>query len=277
MTLPNFIVVGAQRSGSTWLHDVLDRHPRIYVPTRRKEVHFFNKFYERGTSWYEGFFPDASEVEAYDAIGEVTPTYMYKGSFPERLRATLPEVRLMMILRNPVDRAYSHYQMWQQNNAYRGSFEDMLAENQGAFDYGLYGLYLSRILEHVERERVCVLIYEEAVANVADTKRTVADFLGTSADLFPPEAGQARVGGSSLPRARSAYALGKNLARFLQRHDLDWIVNLSRRTGVKRWLGRQGKAPPMASGTRRELLARYQEDVARLEELLGRELAHWKQ
>ena len=83
--LPNFIGIGAPRCGSTWLHDLLQSHPEVYMPERRKEVYFFNTHYERGPEWYEGFFPADSEAGSWRAVGEITPVYMYDPLVPARL------------------------------------------------------------------------------------------------------------------------------------------------------------------------------------------------
>ena len=73
MALPNFLVVGAQRAGTTWLDAILRQHPEIYLPVKRKEIHFFDKNFSKGETWYSGFFPDDSAASDYKAIGEITP------------------------------------------------------------------------------------------------------------------------------------------------------------------------------------------------------------
>jgi hypothetical protein len=276
VSLPNYLVIGAQRSGTTWLHELLGSHPRVYVPSRRKEIKYFSRFYDRGPDWYRGYFPKEDDAGRYDAIGEVTPTYLYKREVPDRIRQSLPNVRLLVILRNPADRAFSHYLMWVRSNNYRKSFEELLTENKGVFRYGLYGMWISRYLEVFDREALGVLIYEDAVRNVDETKRRVAEFLRTDAREFPPEGGRKRVGGSYVPRARWAYAASKRAGRWLQRKDMNWAVNLAKRSGATKMLGKRKQLPTLAEGTRAELLVRYQEDIALLEGLLDLDLSHWK-
>ena len=108
MTLPNFLVIGAQRGGTTLLHRVLDRHPEVYVPQRRKEVHFFDWYYDRGADWYAGFFP-CEQADEYRAVGEVTPDYLFDPHAPGRIRAVLPHCRFVASLRDPIQRAFSWY------------------------------------------------------------------------------------------------------------------------------------------------------------------------
>ena len=101
--LPNFLCIGAQRAGTTWLYDLLASHPEVYVPSRRKEVHYFDWYYDRGLSWYTRFFPPQGEVARYRAVGEVTPDYLYDSTCPKHISETLPSVKLIAILCNPVD------------------------------------------------------------------------------------------------------------------------------------------------------------------------------
>jgi hypothetical protein len=103
--LPDFIVIGAQRCGTTSLYEYLTEHPAI-LPASRKEVHYFDVHYDRGSEWYRTHFPLAGDGSM---TGEATPYYLAHPLVPLRVRALLPEVRLVVMLRDPVERAVSHY------------------------------------------------------------------------------------------------------------------------------------------------------------------------
>lgn len=115
--LPTFLVIGAEKSGTTWLFDVLARHPDIYLPDT-KELSFFNHhetnlktsdyFANLGLPWYEAFYANFREEIA---AGDVSPMYLCDDMAPERIAATIPSARLIVILRDPVERAISHYWM----------------------------------------------------------------------------------------------------------------------------------------------------------------------
>jgi hypothetical protein len=116
MPLPTFIVVGAQKCGTSTLAATLRRHPQVHM-SRPKELHFFDRQTDRGLDWYAAQFkPKAGQV----AIGEATPVYMYEAESRERIAASLPEAKLVVILRDPVKRAYSHF--W---HSKRLEFEDV--------------------------------------------------------------------------------------------------------------------------------------------------------
>ena len=114
---PNFIIIGAQKGGTTSLYDYLVQHPQV-LSARRKELHFFDFGYERGQLWYRRHLPDKSQlrreqnrVGASVITGEASPGYMVFPQTPERIHRFVPQVKLIVLLRNPVDRAYSQYQM----------------------------------------------------------------------------------------------------------------------------------------------------------------------
>ena len=107
---PDFIIIGAQRCGTTSLYDYLSQHPSIQ-PALRKEIHYFDNHFDRSPAWYRAFFYPAALRRPFRPCltGEATPYYPFHPHTPPRLAATLPRARLIVMLRNPVDRAYSHY------------------------------------------------------------------------------------------------------------------------------------------------------------------------
>ena len=114
--LPDFLVIGAQKAGTTALYAYLRWHPGIGGPSW-KEVSFFDRHYRRGEAWYRGHFPNALRGWIAErsngrplVVGEASPSYMFHPLAPQRVHDLVPDVRLIALLRNPADRAYSHYQ-----------------------------------------------------------------------------------------------------------------------------------------------------------------------
>lgn len=125
--LPDFVIFGAQRSGTTYLYDLLVRHPSVAAASH-KEVHFFDLHYRRGERWYRGNFPDAQEADDGALVsGEATPTYIALESATTRIRDLMPEVKLIALLREPVARAVSHYHHFRRLGNELRSFEDAIA------------------------------------------------------------------------------------------------------------------------------------------------------
>lgn len=112
--LPAFLIIGTQKGGTTSLYRWLGQHPQV-VEATRKEVHYFDINYSKGERWYRGHFPHAAELEARQITGEGSPYYMCHPHAPARIARLLPNVRLIALLRDPVERAISHYFHSQRN------------------------------------------------------------------------------------------------------------------------------------------------------------------
>ena len=164
MTLPTFVGIGVPRAGTTWLHTLLEGHPEVYLPTRRKEVRFFDRHFEHGPDWYEGFFCPPDEAARYRAIGEISPQYLYDPVCADRIWKMLPSAKLLIMLRHPVDRAYSQYGFILQRRNFRGSFEDFIRTRPRALEMGFYSAYITRYLQRFPRGQLLPLVFEEAVS-----------------------------------------------------------------------------------------------------------------
>lgn len=277
MTLPNFLVIGAQRAGTTLLHRILEAHPEVYVPDRRKEVHYFDWHFSRGTDWYERFFPDADQAKPFAAVGEVTPDYMFDPSVPLRISQSLPSCRFVVSLRNPVDRAYSWYLYSLRSFAEQRSIEQFFEESEETLTRGLYSQQLKRYFELFPRNSFLILILEELVQNPAINLQRLADFLNLSTGWPDPGAlVRERVNASEIPRFRGAFARAQRFGEMLTRHDLDWAVRQARRMGVLKLFGTGGSRPSLPSSTRAQLQGYYRQEIGRLEDLLERNLEVWR-
>jgi hypothetical protein len=276
MTLPNFLVIGAQRAGTTLLHQILDAHPEVFVPYRRKEVHYFDWHFSRGTAWYERFFPDADQAKAFGAIGEATPDYLFEPSVPLRIFQTLPSCRFVVSLRNPVDRAYSWYLYSLRCFAEQRSIERFFEESEETLARGLYSQQLNRYFELFPRDSFLILILEDLVEDPATNLGRLADFLNLSTSW--PDAGalvRDRVNASEVPRFRRAFARAQRFGEMLTRHDLDWAVRQARRMGVLKLFGSGTPKPSLPASTRLRLQIYYRHEIESLEDLLGRNLRVW--
>lgn len=123
--LPDFLIIGAPRSGTTSLYDYFGRQPEV-LPAFRKEVHFFDYNFSRGLSWYRAFFPIVVGNRSDSFTGESTPNYLGHELAPERIKATLPAVPLVAVLRDPVWRAWSDYNRQKNKGLEPLSFPDAI-------------------------------------------------------------------------------------------------------------------------------------------------------
>jgi hypothetical protein len=204
---PTFLVIGAQKGGTTSLYAYLTAHPAV-LGASIKEVQYFSKFYAEGEDWYLSYFPlelrgGAARLRAgvRPAVGEASATYLFHPRAPERVHVFDPGMRLIAVLRDPVDRAYSHYQMEHRWGRETLPFEDALQreaelrpelermssdpvfESEDAINCsyvarGRYAEQLERWLGLFPREQLLVLTSDELLEDPAGSMATVARFLG---------------------------------------------------------------------------------------------------
>ncbi|HVQ86809.1 MAG TPA: sulfotransferase domain-containing protein [Actinomycetes bacterium] len=132
-TLPNFLIVGGQRCGTTTLYKTLSQHPGVLSANLRKGVHYFDLHYDRQLSWYRSHFPTNRKVSSVDAangyptaVGESSPYYLWHPLAPKRISNDLPGVKLLVLLRDPVERAYSAHAHERARGFETESFEQAL-------------------------------------------------------------------------------------------------------------------------------------------------------
>lgn len=171
---PNFLCIGTQKAGTTTLHDILIQHPEVYLP-ESKEAHFFdiNEHYERGLKWWvDTFF---SSVRSETIIGAMTPEYLYYEEVPLRILETLgPNIKIIVLLRNPVDRAFSHYLMTKRRGFENYSFKeathlekDRIKDGEferSHFSYTSRGMYCEQVKRYrniFPKENILVVRFED--------------------------------------------------------------------------------------------------------------------
>jgi hypothetical protein len=273
MSGPTFLVIGAQKCGTTWLEAMLRQHPEVFVPVT-KELHFFDKsyHYDRGLEWYEAHFSAGSEARAR---GEATPNYFWttpdetekraggrsNEQLPHRVAAHYPDVRLIVSLRNPVDRAISaYYHHIRQRRCSPSTPLKQVSDRWGIVSMGHYDVHLARWLDAFPRERLLVLIYEEDIAqNKPATLRRLFEFIGVDPTRDP--ARQER----RVNRRRSDLHLRLNFYAPPLATLLDAVLP-ARITHARRW------RIEVADDERAALAAEFAPHNARLSQLLGRDL-----
>lgn len=268
--LPQFIIIGAIKGATTWLHHQLQHHPQVYLPA--PEPHFFSQHYEQGLDFYRSFFSDAAPGEM---LGEKSADYLAHPLAAERIAQTLPDVRLVVQLRNPVDRAYSDYKMLYRRGTVTKGPEAYLHPNnreQPRFlADGLYASHLKRWLRLFPREQLLVLLFEDVKNAPIETVLTVCEHLRLPVH-YSEEIGDTPRNDSSeqlLPmRIRSALAPLKQAVRPLRGNMIF--------EGVRRVLAREIRYPPLPGSVRNRLVDYYADDVAELEQLIGRDLSNWR-
>ena len=276
MTLPTFLGIGVQRGGSTWLHTLLASHPDVYMPTIRKEIRFFDRYYENGLGWYENFFCSPEDAQKYKAIGEISPEYYECENCPKRIFNTFPQVKLIMMLRHPISRAYSQYGFNVQRRNYRGSFEDFLDTRPKALEKGFYSRYLKEYLRYFDRKQFLPLVFEDVFTDISKTKNKVADFLEISADKFPASENHEKVNASTVPTHQSLYGLVVKTGRKLRKKNLEPVVDFVMRLGIQRFLSKGEPLKPLDKELKKRLSQAYYGEFDELEKCMQIDLSSWR-
>jgi hypothetical protein len=276
MTLPTFLGIGVPRGGTTWLHTWLASHPDVCMPSQRKELRFFDRHYEQGLGWYEGFFCPSDEAHRFQAIGEISPQYLYSEQCPERIHSILPEAKLVLMLRHPVDRAYSNYGFTVKRGRFTGSFEDFIASRPNTLEMGFYSRYLKRYLEYFDKSQMFGMLFEEAFADRQEPRRRLAGFVGVSIEKFPTADITKKVNPSAVPSSRRLSGLTTRVGRRLRRAGLERVVDVSRRLGLQALVARGAPLPRIDEGVRLKLSRQYEGEFEELEECLDVDLSRWR-
>jgi hypothetical protein len=278
---PNLFLVGAAKAGTTSVYDELARHPAIYM-SAVKEPHFFSRI--QPSREREAFFPHVSDRDSYLAlfdrvadqrlVGEASTSYLWDAHAAERIRRVSPDASILIMLRDPVERAYSQYWNDVREGFEKRSFPEALAEEErsGPGAWGVTSLYVGcgRYTDQVERylerfgARVLVSFFEDFVADREAVIADIHSFLGV--DSQGVDAG-ARGNPASLPRnVLSGRILGSGRLRTIARA----TVPRGMRARMRGALLKEATRPPMDAEARATLTRLFRPEVERLAELLGR-------
>jgi Sulfotransferase family len=289
--LPNFLVIGAAKAGTTALYWYLAEHPAVFM-SPVKETNFFaygvdgqgrliygdpdvHKFPVKSLAEYEALFADAGDARA---VGEASPIYLECPQAPDRIRALLPDVRLICCLRHPVERAYADYLMylWRRGRRFEpardlGPDAVWARPDSRWMDVSRYHAQLARYYDAFPRERIHVFLFDDLKRSTVDAVQAVYRFLAIDPAFVPDLETAHNVGGVPASRALESFLTNRNLRAVMEpwipKRAADWIRRIRTRN--------MRKAPPLPPELRKELTSRLREDIERTSRLIGRSLDHW--
>ena len=292
MRLPDFIIIGAAKSGTTTLYEYLCRHPQIYLSTP-KEPEFFARDdrYAMGINWYASLF---SKAEPHQVCGEASTKYtrfpLFRES-AERIYQALPHAKLIYIMRHPVDQAYSYYvqriktaQNTQTQIEVRETFEETIKKEIFFLDMSDYMKQIERYLQFFPRESFLFLLMEDLIQKPADTLCSICKFIGIDEiDLIhnePIAANQARSHAEWFLRSQITAPLKSipgvaRIVTLFPQGVRDQIYQILKRLPFSKHVEKQYIPQLMLPETRQILLERFREPNQRLAEFLNRDLFHW--
>ena len=259
-----FFMVGCQRSGTTWTDAALRDHPAVFLP-ESKQSYFFDCNYDKGLDWFMERFEGTRSTQT--AVGEIATGYCLQDAVP-RMAKHFPHVQLLMVMRNPIDRAYSNYQTRKTECGWT-SFEQALEVEPEFLERGMYIDQVEVLLKYYEREKILFLLYDELNEDDRGYLKSILDFLDVDSSRE-----------SSLFGQRKNAALFPRLRKWLRTFGLNYFIKLISRTSVGDWIRRnrknKGKAyQPMNPETKEKLIEYFRPYNDRLSALLQCDLSHW--
>lgn len=267
---PDFLVIGAVKAATTWIQMRLQDNPQVFLPD--PEPHYFSTGFDLGEDHYRSFF-EARPASAR-IVGEKSADYLAHPLAARRIAAMLPDARLVVQLRNPVDRAYSDYKMFYRRGTLTGPPEEYLSSPDNPFprflEDGLYGKHLTRWLDLFPREQILVYLYEDVDSQPRQIVETVSRHIGVD-PVFRPELARQRENNSRaaiLPLPlRKALSPLKGVVRPLR--------GTSMFEGARSVLAREMAYPPLSPSLRQRLTEFYARDIELLAQICGVDLGRW--
>ncbi len=264
----SFIGIGPGKSGTTWTYLTLQKHPQILM-SKVKETNFFNDNFFRGIHWYEGLF-DISKSDRL--LGEISNTYIFSEEAAERIFEYNSDVKIITILRDPIERAISHYFFLIRNGADFKSFSDAILKRPDLLERGLYSRYLEPYLEKFPREKIFIGVFDDLKSDSQLFANALFEFLElpvisiVSADSEKLKA--------SAPKSRYLAKFVKSVATFVRSAGHPVIVEKVKRLKLLSNLYRSidYNAIEILQREAPALLEFYSSDVERCSELTGRDL-----
>jgi hypothetical protein len=291
VTLPNFIVIGAAKAGTTALYWYLAEHPDVFM-SQVKETNYFayglnaegqllygdaniHHFPVKTLREYEQLFADAGKTAA---IGEVSPLYLECPQAAGRIRELLPATKIICCLRHPVDRAYSDYLMYLRNrNRLFDPARELTATSHWAspdshwMRIGRYHEPLSRYFDAFPRSQIQVFLFDDLKRNLLGVVQALYRFLGVDPAFEPDLETPHNVGGMPASRLLEGLFTSRSIRSAFE----PWIPKQA--ANWVRWLRTRNmrQPPPLPSELRKELTVQFRDDIAKTSELIGRSLQHW--
>jgi hypothetical protein len=299
MALPNFLILGAVKSGTTSLYEYLRQHPQIYMSPTKESSFFASEGAEPGVRGPRRRWASQSTVADINtyralfrgvtdqvAIGEASPVYLINPRAPARIKHYIPDAKLIAILRDPVESAYSAFVMRRLYGDERlEDFSQAVVkrdENAGKYwrlrqryiDVGFYYTHLKRYFDIFDGSQINVHLYEDFKADPINVLQDIFRFLGVDDTFLPDVSIKYNVGG--LPRTKAwhiFYSIRPVLRSFiparLRKYAVDRLLSLQAQVLVK--------PPSLEPAVRAQLIEIYRDDILKLEKLIQRDLSMWMQ
>ena len=275
-----FVGIGVQKCASTWLYDILRDHPEVAL-SDRKEIDFFSHNFGSGYQWYENQFPEDAREKV---LGEISPSYFVDANVPERLLAYAPDAKVIVSLRDPVERAISNHRHEVRIGNFFGSdlsFEAGLRNNPLYVEQSRYGKHLKRWLGHLPASRLMIVFQEDIETNPGRVAKNVYRFLEVDPDHVS-SAVDGRSNESHVYRFHVLEHMRRAARGAIRTLGIEGVWRAGQRAGLQKLYRRLNRRPPslrippVSGETRTSLCKLLESDIRMVEEITGRKLPQWR-
>lgn len=231
--LPNFLYIGPDKAGSSWLHEALLRHPQIFL-SEAKDLYFFDRYYDRGLDWYTAQFRDARPE--HTVVGEVCPDYLASPEAAVRIQECLGDARLMVTLREPSARAFSSYLYMRKHGEGPPTFRRALETYPPLLEHGRYATQLRRFSGYADRGLLHISLFDDLQEDPQAFLDGVSSFLELPRVQLEPELLAARLPASRARLVMLAWAARQTAGWVRNRDGATLVGRVKRSPAVQRLL-----------------------------------------
>lgn len=238
-----FLMIGTQRGGTTWVDKALREHPEIHLPPK-KQTYFFDSNYDNGLDWYLRQYGEIGSDKK--AVGEIATDYCLESPFQEMAK-TFPDIKILLSVRNPTERAHSYYQSRKSQFGW-STFDEAVEDDPRILKRGHYVEIIERILSSYPKDRFLLLFFDDLQSDDRGYLRSILEFLEVDPNYESPALGRkvqvsaftrtrrvmSRIGGQSLVDFVSQSWVGDRLRAYLRHKDAQNVVHMD--PNIKRFL-----------------------------------------
>jgi len=272
--LPNFLIIGAMKSGTTSLYHYMKTHPEIFLSSI-KEPNFFTKdIQKKDLEWYKSLFSDGKKAKALGEASVNYSKYPHYTGVPQRIASLNKNIKLIYVLRNPLARTCSHYL----HNIYAGiepdSFKEAIAKRPLYIQASLYYMQIQEYLKFFPREQLLIFLLDDLKKNPRDTVKKVFTFLDVDNQFMPPNIDEVK------HQTKSKKGKDTIVVKIMKKLPFYHQINNNISDSLKQFIGIFFKKkimviPPKQADIPSDIIKLIKEDIAKLSDFLNRDLSFW--
>jgi hypothetical protein len=276
-TTPNFIGVGAMKCATTWISECLRYHPEVFMSSP-KEIHYFSNHYKKGLDWYLHYFEDATE---YKSRGEISVDYLPNSAVPNRIMEKIGGVKLLVSLRNPVERFISHYKHYVrsgyvENELNLKNYQKAVSEYPELLQRGNYSEQLINYIDIFGLDKIKIILKENIDSQPKKVVSDIYEFLDVDKDYVPPII-EKKVSPGITPKIKFLESMRIKI-HILSKKYAPWFINFVKKYRITEFYRKinSKKEFTVTPEVEKILSEYYENEIIATEELINKDLSIWK-